>query len=1351
MGQDLLNFRRWNRIVGWGVFAIAALTYLLTIEPSSSLWDCGEFIATSYKLEVGHPPGAPLYMLLARIATLFAPSPEYVPHMVNGMNALASAFCILFMFWTVTHIARRLITRNGGLLNRANTIATLGAGAVGALAYTFTDTFWFSAVEGEVYALSSMFTALVVWLMLRWEEEADDPHSARWIILIAYLMGLSIGVHILNLLTIPALVFIYYFRKYSKVTIPGMAVATLVAGALLYLVNGIIIPYTVYVGAKFDVLFVNGWSWPVNSGMIVFVFALFALLGTAIYVTHRMGKRILNLLVVCVTMIMLGFSSYASVTIRASVNPPMNSNNPDNPTSLLSMLNREQYGKQPLLYGPSYVAPVKFNEKDEPMEKRKTVYNYNPESRKYEPHQELEDYEYADKFMHFFPRMWHWAAKDGYNDWATENVGEKYGQDVAYAYPNGRVETIHEPRFQDNLHFFFSYQMGHMYWRYFMWNFVGRQNDIQGEGNNLLYGNWISGIDAIDSAFLGPQENLPREMAENKARNVYYFLPFLLGLLGLIYQLYRDPRNFIVVMWLFVMMGVALVVYFNITPGQPRERDYIYAGSFYAFSMWIGLGVLALYHLFSWLCKKYRTAAATAAVAVSMVVPGILCAENWDDHDRSHRTIARDIGYNYLSSVVEKEGVSPIIVNYGDNDTFPLWFNQEVDGVRPDVRIMNSSYLDGAWYVDEMKCKANAADGIPFSLPRDKYAHTNDFIEINKDTFAIDAKTVMAFVRSDYSCSKIEYAYELNLPKNRGPKKWLKGNVIDAEKIVNNFRKPRSTSKEKSWTDYIPTSHIILPVDKKAVLASGIVAEKDRDLIEDSIVINIKKSSLSRSQLMVLDMLAHFDWKRPIYFTHGLSDAVITFGLQDYLQFDGYAYRLVPIKTEFEDRNNVGRIDAEYAYDKLMNVFRYGNLADSRVYVDEFIQNSINAARAREAFARVAKEYIKIAKDEERLSKERISRDECYIRAEKLLDRGLTVLPINQIRFTEANTYPFIECYYELASAVEKIGNKEAQTRIAKKGNALLKAYSTNLMEYVDYCKQFKGEQGYAVVGVIYDNMKSLSKLHKLATKQKKPKEQIKPEEQEVQNELIGIVNSINDHYRCLSKDKQLEGNLAAYCDAAVGVITAHKELKSDYENDVVYKKLDDLGNIGEVAAQCGYLDVLARVVDTFLKVGWDSEVYSMLSSAAQNIQKEIGVQLSQKSSKQRDNAIIQQMKKMYALYELAHELRCGEVAYNINDYYQSTLIYLYDKGDITIADELAVDQIEDLVNRIEEQLSKADSEERNAIIEDQMDKLYTIYVLAYESKRDNIVRYINKYYRSLGAEDKDLLLTQQEREELGI
>ena len=633
------RYNRWNNIVGWAVFAVAALTYLATMEPSASLWDCSEFIATSYKLEVGHPPGAPLFMMMARLATMLAPSTEYVPLMVNAMNSLASAFCILFMFWTVTHLGRRIYSAQGRELTDANMWTVLGAGAVGALAYTFTDTFWFSAYEGEVYALSSMFTALVVWLMLKWEDQADEPHATRWLILIAYLMGLSIGIHILNLLTVPALVYIYYFRKYATVTFKGFCIASVIALAILWFINGLIIPYTVYIGAMVDVLFVNTFGLPVNSGITLFALSLFALLGWSVWYTHRRGRVVWNTLLLATTMILLGYSSYATVTIRAAANPPMNSNDPSNPHALFSVLNRDQYGGRPLLYGAYYSAPVESVVES-------TRYYIDDEGR-YATASFPTGYTHPQQFMHLFPRMWNYAkSPDEYKQWAAYRTkvetlrdeqgnvlrdekgqplrGEVLDYGTKRTYDDGYSEprVITEPTFLENLNYFFSYQLNYMYWRYFLWNFVGRQSDIQPAGSTTITdGNWLSGIDAIDRIYLGPQENLPREVADNKARNTYYFLPFILGLIGLIYQLNRDPKNFLIVLSLFVMMGIALVVYFNTSPGEPRERDYVYAGSFYAFAMWIGFGVMAFKDLIVRLTKRDDRTAAVAATVIGLVVP----------------------------------------------------------------------------------------------------------------------------------------------------------------------------------------------------------------------------------------------------------------------------------------------------------------------------------------------------------------------------------------------------------------------------------------------------------------------------------------------------------------------------------------------------------------------------------------------------------------------------------------------------------------------------------------------------------------------------------------------------------
>ncbi|MBQ2033628.1 MAG: hypothetical protein II217_04530, partial [Alistipes sp.] len=715
---------------------------------------------------------------------------------------------------------------------------------------------------------------------------------------------------------------LYYFRKYEHITIKGCVYATLVALAILGFINGIIIPYTVYIGAMVDLFFVNTLGLPVNLGITVFALTVFAALFYGMFRTHKAGKKVLNLILVSTTMILIGFSSYATVTIRAAANPPMNSNNPNNPHALLSVLNRDQYGNRPLLYGPYYSSPV-----EDYIEK--TSYYYNADTKQYDKVTSLTGYKYPSEFMHFFPRLWNsFKGEKEYKPWAayrtkTDVLRDEYGEIIRdesgravtgdvldfgrTVYDQATGESFVEPTFGENLYYFFTYQLNYMYWRYFLWNFVGRQDDIQASGETIAHGNWMSGIDALDEAYLGPQSNLPSEMADNPARNTYYFLPFILGLIGLIYQLNRDQRNFIVVMWLFVMMGIALVVYFNTCPSEPRERDYVYAGSFYAFCIWIGLGVLALRDAAEKILKRDNRTAAITATVVCLCVPTILAAENWDDHDRSGRTMARDIGWNYLHSTPE----NAIVINYGDNDTFPLWFNQEVDGVRTDVRIMNSSYLGGEWYIDEMKTRANEAAPVPFKLPANKYTFVNDVVPIReKVNRTVDIKEIMSFIESEQQGTKLQLT-------------------------------------DGSLLDYLPARRIAIPVNKENAIKSGIVKEKDSHLIVDTVYINIAahKNRLDKSEMMMLDLLANFEWNRPICFTqvYILQD----FGLLDYLQFDGYSYRLVPIYTPYKSAWDIGRIDTEWTAPLLMEKFRFGNLADPDVLVDHFTQYNLSASKAR--------------------------------------------------------------------------------------------------------------------------------------------------------------------------------------------------------------------------------------------------------------------------------------------------------------------------------------------------------------------------------------------------------------------
>ncbi len=982
------NYKLVNNIAGWGTFLLSAVVYILTIEPSASFWDCGEFILSSYKMEVGHPPGAPLFMMIANFFTQFAfGNTARVAMMVNIMSALAAAATIMFLFWTITHIARRMIVGRKGEPSVGQTVAIIGAGLVGALAYTFTDTFWFSAVEAEVYALSSLMTAVVVWAILKWEEVADQRGNERWLVFIAYMMGLSIGVHILNLLTIPALVFVYYFRRTESVTAKGLAVSTIVSGVLILFINSIVIPYTTQVGAWFDRV-LNGFGMPVNVGFAIYVVALFAALGVGVWFTQKRGMKLANLIVTCLTVILIGYSSYASVVIRAAAGTPMNSNDPDNPYALLYLLNREQYEAQPILTGVSYAAPITDV-------KYRTKYYVNDEGR-YVGERTVAGYEYPSEFKTLFPRMWSSNEKhiEGYKSW-----GQVKGRRVRYG---GEVYTV--PTFGENLRYFFDYQLNFMYWRYFLWNFVGRQSDNQTVGE-ITDGNWLSGVKPIDEAMLGPQDNLPDSMASNEARNCYYFLPFILGLVGLLWQLGKNPRYFTVVLWLFVMMGVALIVYFNSPPGEARERDYVYAGSFYAFCMWIGFGVLALAEWLGKLLKRSEVAPAVVATVVCLGVPTLLAAENWDDHDRSGRYVMRDMGYNYLQTLLPNS----IIINYGDNDSYPMWYNQEVEGVRPDVRIMNQSYLGGGWYVEQMRQRLNESDALPFSLPKEKYMYANDYIYVEDVVdYRVDLKQAMAVVRSENPGTKITYSDDLSF-------------------------------------DFLPQHKLSLPVNKENVLRAGIVKPEDAHLIVDELHLDIKASTLEKPEMMVLDILAELDWERPVYFVQ--PTLLKNLGLMDYLQYDGFAYRLVPIKTPVESVSQMGRIDTDLLYHNFMEVYRYGNVADPEVYVDHFSRYNLNSIQVRGGFARLAEALVAEGDRE---------------RAVEVLNRGVEVLPFSKLPHGY-QSFPYIDAYYTAGEVAQ--------------GDALAREFAYDITQKLYYYFTFPDSKQDFISNEIVDQFQYLEHL----------------------------------------------------------------------------------------------------------------------------------------------------------------------------------------------------------------------------------------------------------------------------------
>ena len=923
------NFKLWNVVCGWLVFAIAAATYLLTMEPTASFWDCGEFIVSAHKLDVGHPPGAPFFMLMGHFFSLFASDTAHVAMCVNALSAIASALTILFLFWTVTALGRKLVQPT----SLAKGIALLGAGAVGALAYTFSDTFWFSAVEGEVYALSSLFTAVVFWLILKWDEHADEEGSDKWLILIAYLMGLSIGTHLLNLLTIPAIVLVYYFRRH-EFSWKGVCAAFGVSVAILAVILYGIIPGVPTIAGWFELLFTNTLGCPFNTGLAVYLVLMAASLVWAIWESYTIiGReetintrtiisfvlamafagvpfikesweigiiliivmlivlfskkdvipaRWLNTIAMMVTVVVIGYASYAAIVIRSNADTPMDQNSPDNVFSLKYYLNREQYGDTPLFYDQTYNAPVKLEVKGQmciPVEKQGHA-QYAPAPKKegekdrYVITGYKSSYEYMDEFKMLFPRMHSGQPShiQAYKEWADVK-----GKKIRYDYC-GQTKTEYCPTFMENLKFFFSYQVNFMYWRYFMWNFSGRQNDLQSYGD-LTKGNWISGIPFIDNAMLGDQSKLPTELRENKGHNVYYMLPLFLGILGVIWQLGKRNnegknkegfRSFAIVFLLFFLTGLAIVVYLNQTPYQPRERDYAYAGSFYAFCIWIAFGVMALIDALNRLVKNEKAQIAIAAVAiiVTLLVPAQMASQNWDDHDRSNRYTARDFGANYLKSC-DKEA---IIFCNGDNDTFPLWYNIEVEEERNDVRACNLSYLQTDWYISQMKRPYYNSPALPISWEYEDF---------------MPGKNEVVWVEN-----------RLNAP-------------LEVKKAFQ-FLHSTDPRTKRDGEGYLPSDQLYV-------------------LSPDSQNINFKKARrFTRSEMMVMEMLSTNQWKRPMYFAVTIGEDY-HLGLNPYLELTGMAYRITPERSA----NGRPRVNTEVMYDNMLNKFKYGNVNIPGIYIDE--------------------------------------------------------------------------------------------------------------------------------------------------------------------------------------------------------------------------------------------------------------------------------------------------------------------------------------------------------------------------------------------------------------------------------
>ena len=924
--MDKKTFNLWNRIVAGVVFVIAAVTYLSTIEPTASFWDCGEFIASSYKLEVGHPPGNPVFQLFARIFTIPVP-PEKAAVTVNAMNALLSALTVFFLYLTTVFFARRLVRfpvrpgmtkdvmagsdRPSGY-SVAQAIAIFGAGAVGALAYCFSDTFWFSAVEGEVYAMSSLVTALVFWAMCKWYEQADEPHANRWIVLIALLMGLSIGIHLLNLLTIPAFVFMYYYRKNEdkNLTFKQLLGVLLIGVVIEALLVFLFIPYLPKLAAFFDRVFVNSFGLPYNSGSLFFMVALLALCFWSLFATLKKGSVFWNTVMLCVTTLVIGFSLFSIVIIRSAVKTPTNEYQPDNAYTLVRYLSREQYGSTPLLYGQYFDAPYEL----------KNGKYWAPLNGKYVHADTPADANYLPEGKMFFPRMWS-NSNPSYLDFYESYMDGK-GVRVKGA-------THKKPTFGANLRFFFDYQLNWMYWRYFMWNFVGRQNEIHSPTpGELFYGNWESGIGFIDRLRLGDQRDAPALLAENKGKNHYFFLPLLLGLLGLVFQFDRDKRGSWIVFLMFFMTGIAIVLYLNQPPYQVRERDYAYAGSFYMFAIWIGLGVTTLYE---WITDATKGKAAKAvAVGTSLLclgVPALMAEENWDDHDRSHRFTSTEMAENYLNSA----GPNGLLVTHGDNDTFPLWYAQEIEGFRTDVRVVNTSLLGTDWYIDQMKWACNESKPLPLTIPQSQYLYgTNEYVFIAYDD----------------------------------------GSPMYIQDVMNVFKDPKMTVEltSRRRVDFICARKIVIPVNKENCLKYGIVPESMADEIPESITLTMSedKNYLSKPELFMLDLLSNYQWDRPLNLLNMGGD--LNIGIKDYLMYDGFSYRFTPIRNK-PSSTDPGKVDALDLYRKMTDgTFRWDALKRKDWFVDyQNLYTFLGVLSQRQLFQSVTNALIDAGEEEKAL------------------------------------------------------------------------------------------------------------------------------------------------------------------------------------------------------------------------------------------------------------------------------------------------------------------------------------------------------------------------------------------------
>lgn len=980
-----MNFKKLNNIVGWGVFAIATIVYFLTMEPTVSWWDCGEYISTAYKLQVGHPPGAPTFQLIGRFFTLFAfGDVTKVAMMINIMSCLCSSFTILFLFWTISMLAQKLWMKDGENSPKFNQIAVVVASAIGALAYTFTDSFWFNAVEGEVYAMSSLLTAITFWAILKWEQVSDEPNHYRWIVFIAYIIGLSIGVHLLNLLTIPAITYIVYFKKY-KFSWKGFIWSGIIAVALTGFIQVILIPAIVSLAGKFELFFVNSIGMPFNFGTIFYFVLIIALIVWGLWYTTKNNKPIWNTIILSFMFILIGYSSFFMLVIRANANTPINENEPKDAVSLLSYLKREQYGSWPLLYGPYYTA------KPYDMTDGSPIYYKDHQKGKYvEVAQNPGDYVYDSNVQTVFPRMWN-GSKKTFTSTYERYIDKSKMPVTTQKKANGSTERVMIPTFGQNLRFFIDYQCGWMFWRYFLWNFVGRQNDIEGQGE-IEHGNWVSGFGFIDNPRLGDQSNLPRSM-QSPANTKYYFLPLLLGIIGLLYQVKYDPKNCWVVFLLFFMTGIAIIIYLNQTPYQPRERDYSYAGAFYAFTIWMGFGVLGIINGLRQVVKNQKVVM-TVATAACLFVPILMAAQGWEGHNRSGKTSALDWGKNYLTGLPE----NAVIFTRGDNDTFPLWYVQEVEGYRTDVRVCNFMLSSGYWYVHQMGRKIYKSERMPLSLTPEQYdngIHEQVYIESVFDG-PVELRDVIDFIRSDNPRTK-------------------------------------ATDGSGKRVDYMPARNLKITVDKEKVVANGIVPESMKDKIVDEIVWTIpdKVQYLTKNELMLLDFMATNNWERCVYFT-SLNDISNILGIDRYLHQEGLSHRFMPVPAP-EYHSGAGGVSIDGSYELLVNNTRWGHLNDPDVTIDP--ESSRNVPYIKMSYMRLAQALVNRYRYDEAIT---------------VMDKCQYFFPDEKIPYGFYYEGYFPELYYK-AGAMEK--GDAVLMKIAANAADNLRYYKSLKPKFAEYYK----------------------------------------------------------------------------------------------------------------------------------------------------------------------------------------------------------------------------------------------------------------------------------------------------------